>query len=182
MAFPIPEGADLTVDLAVRGVALAVFATLALYGGLRDIASFTIPNRVSLGIVAAFGVAVLAGHPPPTALAGHVGAAVVVFAVGWGLFHFNIFGGGDVKLMSAAALWAGFGQLAGLVLLVACFGGLLTLAMLAGRLLPTTVTAAHPVVSRLVSGQHGVPYGMAIAAAVWTNFIVLPLVLGRTLT
>jgi prepilin peptidase CpaA len=175
-------GDALTASAAVQELSVIAFVALAIYGGCRDVASFTIPNWISLGIVAAFVVAVVAGQIAPAQVPGHVGAAVVVFAVGLALFHFRVFGGGDVKLMSAAALWTGFGGLADLVLMVACFGGVLTLALLAGRALPTRFTSGHAVLERLVSGRHGVPYGLAIAAGVLTAFIVLPLVAGQAIS
>jgi len=175
-------GDALTASAVVQGVSVFAFIALAIYGGCRDVASFTIPNWISLGIVAAFGVAVVAGQSAPAQVPEHMGAALVVFTVGLALFHFGVFGGGDVKLMSAAALWTGFGGLADLVLAVACFGGVLTLALLAGRALPARLTTAHPGLERLVSGRHGVPYGVAIAAGVVTNFIVLPLISGQTLS
>lgn len=173
-------GEALTAQMVVQALSVAAFAGLAIYGGVRDVASFTIPNWVSLGIVAAFAVAALSGHPAPSDLPGHVGAAIAVFVAGLVLFHFNVFGGGDVKLMSAAALWAGFSDLAALVLAVACFGGVLTLALLAGRALPNRLLAAHAGLARLVSGRHGVPYGIAIAAGVVAIFIVPRLIGGGT--
>ncbi|MGC2857161.1 A24 family peptidase [Novispirillum sp. DQ9] len=175
-------GEALTAQGVVQGLSVAAFVALAIYGGCRDVASFTIPNWVSVGIVAAFAAAALAGAPAPSRLPGHAAAAVAVFAVGVVLFHFNVFGGGDVKLMSAAALWTGFGGLAELVLAVACFGGLLTLALLAGRALPRRLLTTHAGLARLVSGRHGVPYGIAIAAGVVTTFIVLPLLSGRAIS
>lgn len=178
MTVPFLGDAELTAEVAVRALAVAAFIGLSLAGALRDAASFTIPDWVSIGIVAAFGVAVLTGHPPPSRLAGHVGAALVVFAIGWALFHVRVFGGGDVKMMSAVALWAGFGQLAGLVFLIALFGGLLTVALLAARVtVPAAVLATRPTLHRLIDGRHGVPYGIAIAAGVLTNFVLLPLLL-----
>lgn len=179
-------GHALTAQAAVHGLSVAAFAALALYGGLRDVASFIIPDWVSLGIVAAFGVAALAGHPAPGDLPGHAGAALAVFAVGVVLFHAGVFGGGDVKLMSAAALWAGVSDLAVLALSVACFGGVLSVALLAGRalstrFLSTRYLAAHGGLERLLSGRCGVPYGIAIAAGVIAVFVVLPL-LGRGAT
>lgn len=173
-------GSAVAADIVVHGMSVGAFVVLALYGAFRDAVSFTIPNWISVGIVMAFAVTVLAGHPAPARLPGHVAAAALVFAVGLVLFHFRVFGGGDVKLMSAAALWAGFGQLAELVLLVAVFGGILTLALLAGRALPSRLVAGHAGLERLVSGRHGVPYGIAIAAGVLVNFIVLPVLNGRT--
>lgn len=171
-----------TVQAVIQGLCVITFAVLAMVGGVRDLASFTIPNWISLGILAAFAVAVMAGYRAPADLPGHLGAAAVVFAAGLVLFHCNVFGGGDVKLMTAAALWSGFSGLANLVLLVACFGGLLALALLAGRLLPAGVMRASAGLERLVSGRHGMPYGVAIAAGVVTEFIVLPLVAGQAVS
>lgn len=180
---PVLFGGDApTAPVVIQGLCVVTFAVLAMVGGVRDVASFTIPNWISLGILAAFAVAMVAGYRAPADLPGHIGAAVVVFALGLVLFHFNVFGGGDVKLMSASALWSGFGGLADLVLLIACFGGLLALALLAGRLLPARVMQANAGLERLVSGRHGMPYGVAIAVGVVAHFIVLPLIAGQAVS
>lgn len=81
------------------------------------------------------------------------GVALVAFAILAGLFAIRAMGGGDVKLLTALALWIEpmlFGQL---VVMMALLGGVLTLAM----------GAWH--VMRRREGRLAIPYGVAISAA-----------------
>lgn len=167
-------GATSVVSAVVQSLSVAIFVALAVYGGVRDVATYTIPNWIPLAISGAFAASVLAGRPSVEVAALHVAAAAAVFAGGLVLFHFNALGGGDVKLMAAAALWTGFSGLPGFVLLVTCYGGLLTLVLLTGRTLPVRLRHGHPAVERLVSGRQGVPYGLAIAAGVLTIVVAQP--------
>jgi prepilin peptidase CpaA len=84
----------------------------------------------------------------------------------------NIMGGGDAKLLSAAALW--FGLTNSLVLFVAAvglFGGLLTFAILLLRTQSNTILAMGvPVPNSLILAKK-IPYGIAIAAG---GFIAFP--------
>ena len=63
---------------------------------------------------------------------GALAAAAAVFAAGFALFAFRIAGGGDVKLLTAAALWAGPAQIFEFLMVTALGGGLLA-AFLAAR-------------------------------------------------
>ncbi len=85
------------------------------------------------------------------------------------LFSRGLIGGGDVKLLAAAALWAGADALPPLLLLTALIGGLLALLFLTplGR---ADRGARMPKRRRAEAKSHGrtgppVPYGVAIAAA-----------------
>jgi prepilin peptidase CpaA len=90
-----------------------------------------------------------------------------VFIVGYLLFAFNIMGGGDVKLFSALALWAGFGLTAlKFLIYAAIIGGLLTLLLLLGRLVVASLWGVLKIkadIPRLLSFGEPVPYGIAIA-------------------
>jgi prepilin peptidase CpaA len=130
---------------------------------LSDLASFQIPNSVSVGLVLGFGLAaVLAGLPWDQA-ARHLGVAVAMFLVG-AVLHFTItFGAGDVKLIAAVSLWFGWPLVLPLVLAIAVAGGLLALTLLVfrrismprGLLQSTWIGALHQ------PGGH-IPYGVAI--------------------
>jgi prepilin peptidase CpaA len=70
-------------------------------------------------------------------------------------------GGGDVKLLTAATLWAGPSSTPALLMVTGVLGGLLTLGMLSPLAL-RAVFAPAPVDS---AKQMPVPYGVAIAGA-----------------
>ena len=56
-------------------------------------------------------------------MAAHVGAGALMLLVGFGLFAFGWFGGGDAKLMAAVGLWVGFDACPSISLSVALAGG-----------------------------------------------------------
>lgn len=146
------------------------FALLLLWGATSDLQSFLIPNRVSLAVALLYPAYVLTAPHPVDWLAG-CGAATVVFLVGAVAFARGWFGGGDVKLLAAAALWAGPGLLPSLLLVTGAAGGLLGLIVLAqpvmARWRPGRLGLAGPAVE-MGKGNSGlqtkIPYGVAIAA------------------
>lgn len=153
-------------------VSAAAFLGLVTFAGIRDVVSYIIPNWISLAIAGAFAVAAVASGMAWAAVGWHVLASVMVFTVGAILFHYGAMGGGDVKLMTAAALWTGLSGGVVLVLLVSLYGGVLTLIVLAGRLIRGAAAGAAKGADGTESP--GVPYGAAIAAGVLTIFLGFP--------
>lgn len=82
-----------------------------------------------------------------------LGIAVITFAVTAGLFALRAMGGGDVKLLTALALWVRPEHFAYLVAIMALLGGVLTIAF----------GMWH--VARRRTGRIAIPYGIAISAA-----------------
>jgi prepilin peptidase CpaA len=152
-----------------------------ILSGGYDLWTFKIPNILPLAIMILFFCAA-APNAAGVDWASHVGACVLIFVVGAVLFRFRLFGGGDVKLFSAAALWAGFPMLLPLVALTAIFGGLLVLVP---KLLAPYVLAALSrlsfvsarVVPQVFAADREVPYGVAIAGAAIVLLPKLPSVL-----
>lgn len=171
----------MTTPMVIALICLVAFVGFAVYGALCDLTSFTIPDIVSLAIAAAFVIAALVLGLSPMAILAHLGVALGVFALGAALFAFGAFGGGDVKMLAAVALWFGPAGTVPMILLVALFGGVVTMLQLGGRLLPSEMRTASPVVERLVSGSHGVPYGIAIAAGSVTLIFAAPHLAGDML-
>ena len=143
-------------------------AMMALAGSL-DLLTMTIPNRVSLALVAAFPVAALCAGMGGAVMASHVAAGAAMLAIGIFMFARGWLGGGDAKLLAAAALWLGFEHLAGYILLVALFGGVLALlVLLYRRLAPPVWLCSQAWALRLHDSRVGIPYGIALAmAALW---------------
>lgn len=123
-----------------------------------DIADRRIPNWIAAG-VAVGGLARLAIElavgTGPSGAGADLALALAVFAAGVFLFRFGLFGGGDVKLMAAAALWLGAASVGSFLFATALAGGALALLVLAGRL----VIREADVSERGAS----LPYGVAIA-------------------
>jgi prepilin peptidase CpaA len=146
-------------------------ALLALAAGY-DLASFTIPNRLQLALLAAFAVYAFAAGLTPFVLGTHLLAGFLGLALGFTLFARGWIGGGDAKLFAAIALWLGFRDLAAYAVAASLLGGGLTLGILMLRRLPLPAAlAGQGWLLRLHDGRAGIPYGVALAAGV---FVILP--------
>lgn len=145
---------------------LLAFPIAMAYAAATDLLTLTIPNRVCVAIMVAFFVVAPFAGLTWQAFFTHlaVGAAVLVFSIA--LFSFNLIGGGDAKLLAAAALWMGSEQFLPYLSLVALCGGVLALAILAYRRLALPqFLIRHQWAMRLHDSKTGIPYGLALAAA-----------------
>jgi prepilin peptidase CpaA len=150
------------VDL-VHGFAVFVLTAALIAAALNDLSTYLIPHRYSIAIAAAF-LAFAIGRPLSFLFAG-LAAGALLFALGALLFARRLLGGGDVKLLAAAGLWAGFDQLALLIFASAVAGGVLAATQLSplGRLLPAPPGSA-PVRTDFYSRmRQPMPFGVAIA-------------------
>ena len=86
-------------------------------------------------------------------VAWQLGVALATFAILAGLFAMRMMGGGDVKLLTALALWIAPLPFVKLIVMMALLGGVLTL-----------VFGAWHVMSRQ-KGKLAIPYGVAISMA-----------------
>jgi len=165
----------------VQVLAAGATVLLLLSAAVSDLARYRIRNKVVYAIVAAFAVGAVADLAWP-ALGWSVLAGVVMFAIGAVLFAFGVFGGGDVKLVAAMALWTGFADLPRFLLVMTAAGGVLGLVWLIKRRLRPVVFAAEAApASDAAEGPSSadpshesapaqkipnrIPYGVAIAIA-----------------
>lgn len=166
---------------SIETIGVVVFLGLSAYAAFSDVARYRIANWISLAIIADFIVitayAAAFGTLEPVMVMGSLGAGTVMLIAGFALFAAGIFGGGDAKLLAASAVWIGWSGMFRYVILVALIGGLLGLAVLGlRRVAPNRVPGDREWLNNLRSGDHGMPYGVAIAAASWLMFC--PLVAG----
>ncbi len=154
-------------------IAASASTALLLLAALRDIASRIIPNAVALAI-AGLGVALrIRAHDLPISLA----AAAALFLLAAFCWRRGWMGGGDVKLLAAAALLLPPRLVPGYVLAVALAGGVLGLLYLGlGAFLRRRAHAAAPrrsasLLRRTLRAEawrirrrFSLPYGCAIAA------------------
>jgi prepilin peptidase CpaA len=108
---------------------LAGFLIMLGLAAFKDISERRIPNRLTGGLAALYPVYVLVS-PFPVVWPAALGLAVVVFAIGLGLFARELIGGGDVKLIAALSLWAGPEQFVWFMLVTTLTGGALSLITL----------------------------------------------------
>ena len=145
---------------------LAAFAILLIAAGWQDLRTLRIANRLSLATVAAFAVwaaaGVALGRLSVATLGMTILCSLAVFAIGATGFAAGVLGGGDVKLLAAASLFAGSAHLIDFLVVTALVGGALGLAVLAGTPIGPAAPAADGAVRARLRG--GLPYGPAIAA------------------
>ena len=110
----------------------ALTAVLLIIAAVSDIVRYRIPNKIVYAIVAAFAVGAIFNFAWP-AIVWPVLAGIAMFLLGAGLFALGLFGGGDVKLIAAMALWTGFADLPRFLLVMGAAGGLLGLVLLLKR-------------------------------------------------
>lgn len=164
-----------------------IFFMLGLFAfaALNDFFKLKIPNYISVTIIALFALAYLVcqfiDFNPFQPLGNHLTAGGLLFIIMFGMFAFNLIGGGDAKLIPAAALWVGTEGLAYFVLVTILWG--FPLALVALFFKNTTIgnkitikISGHKYftegwIKALANGENVVPYGIAIAAGVITTFI-----------
>lgn len=144
---------------------LLIFPAAMAFAGAMDLLTMTIPNRVSIVLIAGFVVAAPMAGMTLDAVLNHVAAGALILAIGIVMFSRGWLGGGDAKLMASAALWVGMDMLLTYFAQVALFGGLLAILILLYRRLPFDAWKLPPWALTLHAKDKGIPYGLAIAAA-----------------
>lgn len=157
---------------------LLVFPLCLAFAAISDLLTMTIPNRVSLILIISFAVlAPLSGLALP-AIGMHALGAAIVFGICFALFALNVMGGGDAKLLSAAAIWFGYDPaLLSFLVYVSFIGGLVTVAILLIRSQADMILAIGlPIPNSLLLAKK-IPYGVAIAIGGFVAFPSSPLFL-----
>jgi prepilin peptidase CpaA len=151
---------------------LLFFPALMAYAAASDLLTMTIPNRLSLLLIAGFIAMAILTKMPFAALTLHLAAGLVVLVITFAMFALGWIGGGDAKLAAATAIWCGFPILLEYLLFASILGGLMTIAILYWRsyLLPEFALRIGWI-ARLHHYKTGIPYGIALAAA---GLIVYP--------
>jgi prepilin peptidase CpaA len=152
-------------------LSILVFAALPLLliaAAIKDATTMTIPNWIPLAALGAF-LALAPFELAPAQVGLHLLAGLTVLAVGFAMFSLNWVGGGDAKLLAAAALWMGWSSTLEFLLWTALAGGGLSLGLLmirrAALYLPfvAPLASGEGAVARLLAPKGDVPYGLAIA-------------------
>ena len=145
-------------------LALLVFAGLLLWAAASDIATMEIPNRISIlatGLYPVVAWAVGASFPE---IGAHLATGAGMLLIAYILFSIGVFGGGDAKMLAAAAVWTGPALLLSFLFFTALAGGLLTLSVMAARGVLRPADSRPAFMNRLLQPTGGVPYAVAIAA------------------
>jgi prepilin peptidase CpaA len=142
---------------------LAALAIALLVAAVTDLRHRTISNWLSGGIALAAPLFWWASEIPlwahpmiETSVVAQLGVALATFAVLAVLFALRAMGGGDVKLLTALALWIEPMLFVRLLIVMALVGGVLTVLFLAWHM------------ARRQRHKLAIPYGVAIAfAGLW---------------
>ncbi len=138
---------------------LAALAIALIFAAVTDLQRRQIDNWLNAGIALAAPLFWLASGQGIVDVGFHIVIALVIFTLLAVLFAFGAMGGGDVKLLTALALWIDPISFVKLLVIMSVFGGLLTLVMV----------VMHHVRKR--QGRIAVPYGIAISfAGIWVIF------------
>ncbi|MBL4719812.1 MAG: prepilin peptidase [Alphaproteobacteria bacterium] len=142
----------------------AILPCCMAYAIYSDLGRLEIPNWASIAPALAYLPAALLSDQSMLIIGAHYAIGVAVFIVGAILFALKIMGGGDVKLLGAAAIWTGWELLPPFLLLVAIFGGLLSiLALILRRRFFKFLYRYLPWTDP--DQPASVPYGLAIGSA-----------------
>ena len=136
---------------------LGALTIALLIAGFTDLRSRRIANWLNAAIaIAAPAFWWANGLDLWPGVAQQLAVALATFAVCAGLFAVRMMGGGDVKLLTALALWVPPAAFLKLIVIMALAGGVLTLAF----------GAWH--ITRRRRDRIAIPYGVAIAfGALW---------------
>lgn len=145
-------------NFEIQYVLLGALAIALVVAAATDIHRRQIDNWLNAAIAAsapvwwwASGLALWPG------VAMQLGLAAITFAICAGLFAMRAMGGGDVKLLTALALWITPSWFINLILMMSLLGGVLTIVL----------ACWHKI--RRQRERLAIPYGVAIASAgLWT--------------
>ena len=146
-----------------------IFAFLVIYAAISDYKTLKIPNWISLALCGLF-VVYAANLTSWNEIGLHFAVGGGVFVTAVLCYSFGVFGGGDVKLLGAVALWAGPERVYEFAALTGLIGGALGLLILAARIVgrefPELANRPSPVWNIARWGRDGTcPYGIPISIA-----------------
>jgi prepilin peptidase CpaA len=137
---------------AFTEILLGILALLLVVAAVIDVRTFTISNRLNLGVALMAPLYWWSAHLPLWPDIGiQVAIAAGVFALLAVAFYAGMMGGGDVKLAAALALWFSPQSTLRFLVFMSIAGGVLTLV----------VVGLHRLKKK--PGKPEVPYGVAIA-------------------
>ena len=139
-------------NAAFTEILLGILALLLVVAAVIDVRTFTISNRLNLGVALMAPLYWWSAHLPLWPDIGiQVAVAAGVFALLAVAFYAGMMGGGDVKLAAALALWFSPQSTLRFLVFMSIAGGVLTLV----------VVGLHRLKKK--PGKPEVPYGVAIA-------------------
>ena len=145
---------------------LSIFPGIMIFAGAMDLFTMTIPNKISLALIAGFFLLAPFVGMGWNEFGMHLAAGGLFLLIGFAMFAFGLIGGGDAKILAVAGLWLGFEHILDYSLYAAIIGGIITFGLLFMRraIVPVWMVRQNWF-SRLYHAETGVPYGIALADA-----------------
>ncbi len=150
-------------DFIYLGVLISALVVV-IAAAVSDWQKYKIPNYFSILLISLYPIVVLTSPTEINWLFSIVMTAIV-FAVGFALFAAGLFGGGDVKIITALALWSGPSLLLTFLIGTVLAGGLLVIVVIA-KFAFHYASETGGLISgarKAVRSKTPVPYGVAIA-------------------
>jgi prepilin peptidase CpaA len=150
----------------IQNLSLIVLPLLMMLAAATDIASMRIPNWLTGLVALAFFPMAYATGMTLELLVSHLTAGVLLFFVGFALFAFRLFGGGDAKLMAAAGLWFGKTDVMQFLVATAIAGGVLSVLYVIWTVVSHSrqpAVAGQGLRQMLRAASPKLPYGCALA-------------------
>lgn len=135
-----------------------------LMAAFKDATTMTIPNWISLALIAGFFVVLPFAWPGWSEFGTHILVGFTFFLAGFAMFAFGWLGGGDAKLMAATALWWQWPDATLYVLYTTIIGACLSIILLIGRKFIPVRILTSSWAYMMFKDEKKVPYGLALAA------------------
>jgi prepilin peptidase CpaA len=142
----------------------ALLPIMMMLAGIGDVLTYKIPNWLN-GLIALLFFPVALGFGMPWEMIGiHIATGAGLLVLGFTLFAFGVFGGGDAKLMAAAGLWFGWPAASAFLVYTAFAGGVLAIAVavIASLHLELDIRGKSRL-RAIIDSKPNVPYGLAFA-------------------
>jgi prepilin peptidase CpaA len=146
-------------------IILTLFPVSMAFAGFIDMLSYTIPNKLSLLLVAAFFVMVPFTGMGLEETGMHLAAGAGMLVVGIFFFAMGWMGGADGKIMAVTSLWLGPELLGMYIIIASMIGGVLGLMLIYFRRIVLLPSILHKQqwIMRLHDSKNGLPYGVPLA-------------------
>ena len=141
------------------------FPFLVVYGAASDLFSMTIPNRITLALMAGFMIMAIWLDMDWATIGWHWLMFALVLSITFTLFAFGAIGGGDAKLAAGIALWMGWEHSLIYFLVAAFLGGVLTILILKLRNVPMPDWVLRQQWAADIYRAERIPYGISMGAA-----------------
>lgn len=141
-----------------------IFGATMLMAAFKDATTMTIPNWISLALLACFFLIIPFAWPGWSEFGTHLLVGLSFFLAGFAMFAFGWLGGGDAKLMAATAIWWQWPDAIIYIFYTTLIGAALGLALLFGRKFIPVSVLTSPWVYKMFKDEKKMPYGLALAA------------------